>query len=438
MKTPALLLLAVLAAGCASAPPISPEAAPVAAACPKGVPDGARCLRGEDSLRTHYLIVVPAQWNNVLVVHAHGGPALEAKPARADEDIARWAITVKAGYAWAGSVFRGGVAVRSAAEDTERVRRIFVQHVAVPKRTILHGQSWGASVAAKAAEMYAAPGARSPYDGVLLTSGVLGGGTRSYDFRIDLRAVYQYFCGNHPRAGEPQYPLWMGLPKDATLTRAQLTARVEECLGPSRAAAPRTPEQARKRKAIADVIRIPETSILGHLNWATWHFQDIVQNRTGGRNPFGNEGVQYRGSGDDGALNAGVVRYRPDPAAVATFAHDADLTGRIGVPILAAHAIGDPIAFVELEAAFRDTMQAAGSGDRLVQVFTSHKEHSYLADAVYPTLFSALLRWVETGERPTAARIAQQCKALEATWGAGCEIVPDYAVRPLATRVPAR
>ena len=29
--------------------------------------------------------------------------------------------------------------------------------------------------------------AGKPYDVVLLTSGVLGGGTRSYDFRLDLR-----------------------------------------------------------------------------------------------------------------------------------------------------------------------------------------------------------------------------------------------------------
>ena len=84
---------------------------------------------------------MPARWNGVLVVHAHGGPTLgEPKVERADEDIARWAVLVKAGYAYAASVFRqGGVAVRSAAEDTERVRRIFVAHVAQPRRTILHG-----------------------------------------------------------------------------------------------------------------------------------------------------------------------------------------------------------------------------------------------------------------------------------------------------------
>ena len=60
-----------LLTGCASAPK---EAAPVAAVCPEGVPSGVRCLRGQDSAGSHYLIAVPAQWTGVLVVHAHGGP----------------------------------------------------------------------------------------------------------------------------------------------------------------------------------------------------------------------------------------------------------------------------------------------------------------------------------------------------------------------------
>lgn len=431
---PGLALSVALLAGCATAPPEIAEIAPAAAPCPKGVPEGARCLRGQDSARAHYLVVMPAQWNGVLVVHAHGGPVLgEPTTKRADEDIARWAITVKAGYAYAASVFRqGGVAVRSAAEDTERVRRIFVQHVAVPKRTILHGQSWGAAVAAKAAEMY--PGS---FHGVLLTSGVLGGAA-SYDFRMDLRVVYQYLCRNHPLPDEPRYPLWMGLPKDAKLTRPQLAARVDECLGVARPAAQRTPEQARRLKTIADVIRIPESSVLGHLNWATWHFQDIVQNRTGGRNPFGNTGVVYSGSPDDAALNVAVERYRADPAAVATFAKDMDPTGRIDVPVLTAHAVHDPIAFVELESAFKQTMEAAGSAPRLVQTFTKHKTHSYFADPVYPALFAALLHWVETGVKPTPPGIAHQCKALEPRYGAPCGFVPDYRPQPQESRVPRR
>ena len=143
-------------AGCAGVPTASPEAAPLKQACPAGVPEGASCLRGQDSATAHYLIVMPAKWSGVLVVHAHGGPVLgEPKATRSDEDIMRWAVTVKEGHAWAGSVFRqGGFAVTTAAEDTERVRRIFVDHVAKPRVTLLHGQSWGGMVATRAAEMF--------------------------------------------------------------------------------------------------------------------------------------------------------------------------------------------------------------------------------------------------------------------------------------------
>ena len=121
---------------------------------------------------------------------------------------------MKAGYAWAGSTFRqAGVEVRAAADDTERLRKIFVDHVAAPHRTLLHGQSWGASLVAKSAEMFAtALGGRLPYD-VLLTSGVLGGGSQSYDFRLDLRTVYQALCNNHPLPDESVYALWQGLPQ---------------------------------------------------------------------------------------------------------------------------------------------------------------------------------------------------------------------------------
>jgi hypothetical protein len=435
----AALAAAGLLASCYSFNPLAEavaEKAPVAEACPKGPPAGTKCLRGVDSKGAHYLIAMPEKWNGVLVVHAHGGPALEAKRERADEDIARWSILVRSGHAYAASVFRqGGVAVTSAAEDTERVRQIFVAHVAKPKRTILHGQSWGGNVAAKLAQSEAAPGKRSPYDAVLLTSGLLMGGDVGYDFRVDLRVVYQYYCNNHPAPGDAPYPVWMGLPPESKLTRKELQARVEECIGTVKQ---RSPEQARKAKAIADVIRIPEGSILAHLNWATWHFQDIVQKRTGGRNPFGNQHVQYRGSPDDAALNAGVARFSPDPAAAAAFRADAGLDGRIGVPVLTTHGIGDPTVFVEAEHHFAEAMRHVGTGDRLVQTFVDSREHSYLGDPIYPTLLAALLDWVERGEKPTPEAIATRCRSMEATFGPGCKFVPTFVPQPLASRVPPR
>jgi pimeloyl-ACP methyl ester carboxylesterase len=431
-----LILVLAACASAPSAPPAPPaprEAAPTAQACPDGVPAGARCLRGRDSATSHYLIVMPAQWSGVLVVHAHGGPSLgPPQITRADEDIKRWAITVREGHAWAGSVFRqGGFAVTTAAEDTERVRRIFVEHVAKPRRTLLHGQSWGAMVATRAAEMFP-----KSWEGVLLTSGVVGG-PATYDFRLDLRAIYQYLCNNHPRPDEPPYALPLGLPQGSALTNAELANRADECLGVRKPAAQRTPEQARKLKTIVDVLKTPESSVISHLNWGTFTLRDVVS-KNGGVSPFGNERVQYKGSADDAALNAGVPRFKADPAAAARFAADVDHSGRFAVPVLTAHGVDDATVFVEGSDILRNRMQAAGNGARLVQTFVDSSEHSYWGDAYYPPLFEALLNWVEKGQKPTPAGIQQRCRELRAAASAECRFLPNYVPKPLASRVLPR
>jgi pimeloyl-ACP methyl ester carboxylesterase len=417
------------------------NALPQTAYCPDGLPPATRCLTGQDSAGAYYWIAVPAAWNQALVMHAHGGPELgEPKAQRSADDLSRWAITVKAGYAWAGSTFRqGGVEVRAAAEDTERLRQIFVAHIAKPKLTLLHGQSWGAGVAAKGAEMYATSvNGGSPYDGVLLTSGVLGGGTRSYDFRLDLRVVYQALCNNHPLPSEPQYPLWQGLPPGSKLSRAELAQRVNDCTGLNLKADQRSADQQRKLTSILNVIRIPERSLLGHLNWGTWHFADVVFKRLNGGNPWGNAGAVYAGSDDDATLNRTVARYRADVDAVARFAADADLTGRITVPVLTAHAVNDPVAFVELESAFFDTMQRAGNTKNLLQVFTTENEHSYWSDPEYPALLAALQAWAESGAKPSAQTISESCKRFAASYTGGCHFDVNYQATPLSSRVKDR
>jgi pimeloyl-ACP methyl ester carboxylesterase len=435
LTTRATLFLAAasaMLAGCATAPPHPPEASPQAAACPAGVPAGARCLRGQDSAKAHYLIVMPAQWSGVLVVHAHGGPSLgEPGATRADEDIKRWAITVQQGHAWAGSVFRqGGFAVTTAAEDTDRVRRIFVEHVAKPRRTLLHGQSWGAMVATRAAELFP-----NSWEGMLLTSGVVAGPT-TYDFRLDLRVIYQYLCNNHPRPDEVQYPLWMGLPADSKLSNADLTGRVNDCLGLNKPAAERSPVQMRRIRTIVDVVRIPESAIIGHLNWGTYTLRDVVS-RTGA-SPFGNEGVHYTGSDDDAALNDGVKRYSADPAAAARFAADVDYAGHFRIPVLAAHGINDSTVFVEGTDTLRRRMEANGNGSRLVQTFVDSNQHSYWGDAMYPPLFEALLNWVEKDVKPNPASISASCQAMRAATPKECRFNVDYVAKPLASRIPPR
>lgn len=421
-------LAACATSGSARTPPVSPPATvspiPADATCPEGIPAGTKCYTGRSEEGAFYWIAIPANWNNVLVVHSHGGPRTTT-PEINDEidDLQRFSVMVREGYAWAGSTYRrGGYGVRMAAEDTDILRRIFWDRFGKPRRTIVHGQSWGGNVAAKVSELYAVDGnGQRNYDGVLLSAGLVAGGTRGYVFRSDLRAVYQFYCRNHPRPDEVQYPVWQGLPADARMSRAQVSARIDECTGLSKPAAERTPEQARKLRNILGVIGIREDEFVSHLNWATGLFQDMVWKRLDGHNPFSNEGRVYSGSDDDAALNAGVERFSADPEGVARLAYDADLTGQIMLPTLSIHAKNDPTVFVGVDAVYLDIIAAAGRSDLLVQTFTNEDIHSKLSTPEYAGMLDALMAWIDKGEKPTPATVAAACETHAAAYGEPCK-----------------
>lgn len=400
--------------------------------CPASTGEGTRCMSGQDVNGAWYVIAVPADWNHRLIVHAHGGPRT-GEPEASDslEDLARFSIVVRQGYAWIGSTYRrGGYGVRMAAEDVDNSRKIFWAGFGRPERTILHGQSWGGNVAAKASELHAldVEGARN-YDGVLITNGILSGGTRAYQFRAGLRAVYQYYCRNHPAPGEAAYPVWQGLPAGARMTRATLRERVDACTGVDRPAARRTTEQARRLGDILAATGVGEGQLVSHLWWATTLFQDIVHLRLGGRNPFDNSTVVYGGTSDDAALNAGVERFRADPDAVARLAYDADLSGLIVLPTVTLHARYDPTVSFGAQAQYAATVAAAGRSHLLVQAATDEDEHSKLADGGYLTTLAALERWIDNGERPDPDAFQQACIQSGRPQGE-CRFVADRGADP--------
>lgn len=433
-------LAACATPGAAQTPPVTPPSAsaevspiPADATCPEGLPAGTKCYTGRSEEGAFYWIAIPAHWNNVLVVHSHGGPRTTT-PKIDDEidDLQRFSVMVREGYAWAGSTYRrGGYGVRMAAEDTDILRRIFWARFGKPRRTIVHGQSWGGNVAAKVSELYAVDGnGQRNYDGVLLSAGLVAGGTRGYGFRADLRAVYQFYCQNHPRPDEVQYPLWQGLPADARMTRAELTRRVDECTGVSSRPEQRTPRQARNLRNITRVIGIREDELVAHLAWATNLFQDMVWRRLDGHNPFSNEGRVYSGSDDDAALNAGVERFAADPEGVARLAYDADLSGLIMLPTLSIHAKKDPTVFVGVDAIYRNIVAAAGRSDLLVQTFTDEDTHSKLSTPEYAGMLDALMAWIDKGEKPTPETVAAACQTHAAAYGEPCKF--DVGFTPTA------
>ena len=410
-------------------------------ACPDGLAAGTSCYAGQDGNGAWYWIAIPAHWNHVLVVHSHGGPSLKA-PAPEDplSDLRRFSVTVAEGFAWAGSSYRhAGYGVRDAAQDTDNLRQLFWARFGRPRYTLLHGQSWGANVAEKAAELYGKDSSgKVVYDGVILTSGVLGGGTRSYDFRADLRVIYQYFCKNDPAPGEPAYPLWQGLPEDSSLKAGELDRRINACTGIDLPVNERSSAQKRALANILAVVRIPERTLTSHMSWATFTFRDLVQRQLHGENPFSNVGVHYEGSDDDTKLNAEVERFAADPQGVRDLAYDSDLSGMLTVPTLTLHAEDDPTAFVELESVFHDTVARAGRDALLVQSFTLEHEHSKLATPQYAALLRAMMTWITRGQKASPAALAAQCAEAQKIYGEACHFDPGFHPPPLVARVYPR
>lgn len=412
-----------------SRPP--PASIPVAMPCPAFVPPATRCLTGVSEAGAPFLMAMPETWNGTLVLFAHGGPRLgPPKLSETIEDLERFQVLVREGYAWVGSTYRrGGYGVRSAAEDMDHLRTIAWRHLGRPKLTLLHGQSWGANVAAKAAELYGMDlEGRRNFDGLVLTSGVTAGGTKAYRLRSDLRAVYQYYCQNHPRANETRYPLWQGLPVGATMSRAELAARVGECTGVGKPIVQRSAQQKTRLRNITQVLSINEDQILPNLAWATNTFQDMI-GRLNGRNPFSNQTTTYRGSDNDAALNAGIERFTADPVALAQLGYDSDLSGLIVAPTITLHGINDQVADVSNQAAYRKTIEHAGRGDLLIQTYTNEAEHSRLSVPAYPTIFAALVKWINTGQRPTPVEVANSCQAYATKHREPCLFTPQFEPR---------
>lgn len=366
--------------------------------CPDVLEGDATCHSARDERGAWIVVAMPARWNRRLVVHAHGGPRLSA-PALEEAlgDLDRFAMMVRAGYAWVGSTYRApGYGVRRAAEDVDRSRIAFWQQWGRPERTLLHGQSWGGNVAAKLAELQALDidGSRI-YDGVLTTNGVLSGGTQAYGFRADLRVVYQYFCRNHPAADEPAYPLWQGLPAGMVMTRDELNRRIHDCTGVDQPPARRSAAQASRLRQILAVSGVEEAQLASHLAWGTFHFQDLVHRHLDGSNPFENARTRYRGSDDDDALNAGVERFSADREALDRLGWDADLTGLIAVPMLAVHARYDPVVSASALQAYAEAVNRAGRAHLFVGRIIEESDHSRPSDEAVLAALRDLEDWLD-------------------------------------------
>jgi hypothetical protein len=349
------------------------------------------------------------------------------------------------GFAAAASSYRpdaaglGGWAVKDGAEDTDNLRLRFIDIFGRPERTFVVGASEGGLITATIVERFGRDAdGNLNYDGALPLCGPLAGGRKNWYGGFDLRVVYQYYCRNLPRPSEPQYPLYMGLAPNNTISPNELGARINECTGVLQQPFTRTPGQSSNLANILNVTKIPESFLLTDMGFATFGLQELTLVRTAGMSPVTNIGAEYKGSTDDAALNDNVFRAPAHPLADAFLAGAYDPTGELPMPVLTMHTIGDGLVIVENENAYRQIVDEAGHLERLQQNYVNANGHCEFTNSEVLAAFQGLLSWVETHRRPTRQEIFQLCQYNALLSGDKCNINPIFEPAPINTRIVDR
>lgn len=411
--------------------------------CPPGLPPGTTCVPGQDIHGAFFLMAVPdpAHYNGRLVLWNHGYTLNPPAPLTA-ADLGPAGALLQLGFAAAASSYRpdavglGGWAVKDGAEDTELLRQRFIEIFGRPEMTFVIGASEGGIITAEIAERFGRDDhGRLNYDGSMPLCGPLAGGRKNWYGGFDLRVVYQFYCKNLPRPSELQYPLYFGLAPNNTLDLNGVVGRINECTGVLQPPATRTALQKENLANILDVTHIPEGFLITDMFFSTFALQELVLVRTHGLNPVTNLGVHYRGSTDDAALNAGVFRAGANDAAEDFLETAYDPTGRIPMPTLTTHTIGDGLVIVENENAYRDTVEDAGRLRRLQQNYVNANGHCQFTNSEVLASFQALLKWVETHERPSRKDVADLCLKNTAIFGDTCNFNLSFHPKEFDTRV---
>ena len=309
------------------------------------------------------VIIIPDDWNGSVFFYAHGYTADSRILAPIPDDFTKanqlllpGLLFVPPGAAAAVTTFRSvGWYVKDAIKDIENLRRYFVKKHGKPKHTYIWGHSGGGMVTQAVIEYFP-----RTYEGAAPMCGTGAGGRRNFDGAFDLRVLYQYVCGDVPGAsfacrvcsdgksrcladgdcpagqtcGDPETPapLEDGLTAGCTSFLLDhpdtfsenptspggdfVSTPVSVCFGGVTA----TAEQTMRKDLFARASQIPANFITTDMFFATIGMAEVVHRRTGGRHPWGNDGVDYASPRltptEHADLNAKAYRAHADADAV--------------------------------------------------------------------------------------------------------------------------
>jgi pimeloyl-ACP methyl ester carboxylesterase len=356
-----------------------------------------------------YQIEVPDNWNGDLVLYAHGfrGTGLELTVSMPRIR----AFLVANGYAWAATSYsKNGYDVRQGVKDTHALGERFNGLVGHPRRTYITGHSMGGHITGVAIEQYP-----QAYAGALPMCGVMGD-NELFDYFLDFNLVAAALAGvpaqfpfppDYQTAVVPAIKAGLGTPYPLALNaggQALLGVTQNISGGP--------------RPSFATSFFV----------WANFVFTVGV---TGGDigvapgNVQDNSETVYQIDADPAlsaaemALNDAVLRVMQDPQGrhANGIANIPPISGRLPIPVLSLHTIGDLFVPFSMEQIYARRVGAQGLSERLV--VRAIRDHGHCGFAVQEEAqaFSDLVKWVEDGVKPAGDDILTPSNVAHPSFG---------------------
>ncbi len=353
-----------------------------------------------------YRVEVPENWNGDLVLWAHGFRGTGLELTVDNHPLREWLIPN--GYAWAASSYsRNDYDVAQGVKDTHALTQFFNGLVAAPDRVYLVGASMGGHITGVAVEQY-----RNTYDGAMPICGVMGD-FELFDFFLDFNVAAQQLG-----TGFSQFPVdpaaYIGI------TVPQIKANLAAVpggwplfLNP----------QGQQLKDLTELRSGGDRPNFDEA-WFFWNtFPDFASgpgnflfdlgtgNGTLARSPgsvVDNADVVYQFDTDpalspaETAFNDAIVRVIADPQARHRDGLDQvpPITGKITIPVLTLHNLGDLFVPVHNEVVYAQRVAVQGKSDLLVQRAIRGVGHCDFTPQEMVTGFAELAAWVETGIKP--------------------------------------
>jgi pimeloyl-ACP methyl ester carboxylesterase len=409
---------ALLLAGTAAAAPA--VAATHRAACPLPLVSGDEVKCGSFADGATFLIEVPKHWNHTLFLYSHGyvvpgsnNPAQDV----GDPVTGTWLLTH--GYALAGSSYAGtGWAIQQALPDQIATLNAFGRLVGKPRHAIAWGHSLGGIITAGLIQRYP-----HRFSAALPMCGVLAGGVATWNTALDGAFAFQQLIDPSVQIINITNPVANLQNAEKAGTAAQATAKGRARIALASALAdtpgwftPLSPEPAPTNFAAQE-----KNQFLWDANVDLpfiFAFRAELQARAGG-NPSWNTRVNYARqlakSADSREVHAlyaaaglslradllrlnRAKRVKADPAAVRYLARNISFNGRISIPVLSMHTVGDGLVIPQNERAYATAVRTAGRSFLLRQVYVHRAGHCAFTPAETITASRQLLHRMRTGQ----------------------------------------